>query len=181
MTRTRSFAEIAVEFHEQQMRFQEQRLRYQSWVHQFDQNMGKLSERRNKRQLLDRKERESSKIFRIQRFSSETSVAPSVAPPQVPTSPAKRAFTELTDEEWNLVSTVLPKTKKQGRPLADSRSLLNGILYAKALNCSWRAIPRRYAAYATCWRRYLHWTEDGTWPRIQKVLRQARYPQSDVS
>ena len=37
--------------------------------------------------------------------------------------------TELTDEQWERLNPLLPPRKKRGRPRADDRRTLNGVLY----------------------------------------------------
>ncbi len=36
---------------------------------------------------------------------------------------------EVTDEQWERIKPLLPKQGKVGRPRADDRTVLNGILY----------------------------------------------------
>jgi transposase len=38
-------------------------------------------------------------------------------------------FHELSDEEWEIIEPLLPPKAKVGRPRADDRMVLNGILY----------------------------------------------------
>jgi transposase len=77
---------------------------------------------------------------------------------------------ELTDEHWALIEPLLPRPKATGRPRADDRRTLNGILYVLRTGCAWMDMPREYGSYATCWRRFNRWSEDGTWERIWRFL-----------
>lgn len=43
---------------------------------------------------------------------------------------------------------------------------MEGILWILWTGCPWSELPRRYGAYATCWRRLKKWEEDDTWERI---------------
>ncbi len=38
-------------------------------------------------------------------------------------------FREVSDEEWDIVKNLLPPKSRVGRPRADGRMVLNGILY----------------------------------------------------
>lgn len=77
---------------------------------------------------------------------------------------------ELTDDQWALIAPLLPARKRRGRPRADDRTTLNGILHVLRSGCRWQDMPRRYGAPNTCWRRLAHWQADGTWERIWRTL-----------
>ena len=79
----------------------------------------------------------------------------------------------LTDKQWAIISSLLPKQdqSKGGRPRADDRKTLDGILWVLKTGAQWNELPSRYGAYATAWRRLKAWEEDGTWERIwQRML-----------
>ena len=78
--------------------------------------------------------------------------------------------TELTDEQWERLEPLLPPRKKRGRPRADDRRTLNGVLYVLRTGCRWEDVPREYGSPSTCWRRLKAWEEDGTWERIWRSL-----------
>jgi len=78
--------------------------------------------------------------------------------------------TELTDEQWERLEPLLPPRKKRGRPRADERRTLNGVLYVLHTGCRWEDVPREYGSPSTCWRRLKAWEEDGTWERIWRSL-----------
>lgn len=75
----------------------------------------------------------------------------------------------LTDEQWKLLEPFLPVAEPQaqgGRPRADNRRVLEGILWILWTGSPWRALPQEYPSPSTCWRRLRDWIEDGTWDRI---------------
>ena len=79
--------------------------------------------------------------------------------------------TELTDDQWQHLRPLLPLPRKgRGRPRADDRQTLNGILYVLRTGCRWEDVPREYGCPATCWRRLRAWGQDGTWERIWRSL-----------
>ncbi len=79
--------------------------------------------------------------------------------------------TELTDEQWTHLEPLLPSRRpKRGRPRADDRKTLNGILYVLRTGCRWQDVPREYGSPTTCWRRLKAWEEGGTWERIWRSL-----------
>ncbi len=78
--------------------------------------------------------------------------------------------TDLTDEQWQRLEPLLPPRQKRGRPRADDRKTLNGILYVLRTGCRWADVPREYSSPATCWRRLRAWENDGTWEGIWRAL-----------
>ena len=78
----------------------------------------------------------------------------------------------LTDEQWELIRPLLPAPKREGRPRADDRRTLEGILYVLRAGCRWQDMPQEYGSPVTCWRRYSQWQADGTWTQIWTTLLQ---------
>lgn len=78
----------------------------------------------------------------------------------------------LTDKQWVVISPLLPKQDqtKGGRPRADDKITLEGILWILKTGAQWNELPIKYGSSATCWRRLKRWEEDGTWKRIWKAL-----------
>lgn len=60
--------------------------------------------------------------------------------------------TDLSDAQWELIRPLLPAAKPTGRPRADDRRTLNGILYVLRTGCRWKDLPERYGSSVTCWR-----------------------------
>jgi transposase len=78
---------------------------------------------------------------------------------------------DLTDAQWAVLAPLIPKQKPgRGRPRADDRRTLNGVLYVLKTGCTWADMPREYGSPTTCWRRLNTWSEDGTWERIWRTL-----------
>ena len=78
--------------------------------------------------------------------------------------------TDLTDAQWRWLKPLLPRQGRMGRPRADDRRIINGILYVLRIGCRWDALPARYGSFDTCWRRLRQWQRDGTWIRIWRGL-----------
>lgn len=78
----------------------------------------------------------------------------------------------LTDKQWVVISPLLPKQDqtKGGRPRADGKKTLEGILWILKTGAQWSELPSKYGSYVTCWRRLKAWEEDGTWEKIWKRL-----------
>jgi len=68
----------------------------------------------------------------------------------------------LTDEQWKKIEPLIPKRpvgRKGGRPRADNRLVLEGILWVLKTGARWRDLPDRYPNPSTCWRRLREWYE----------------------
>lgn len=76
----------------------------------------------------------------------------------------------LTEAQWQRIKPLLPPRAHEGRPRADDRRTLDGILYVLRADCRWQDLPAKYGSPVTCWRRYRQWESDGTWERIWRQL-----------
>jgi transposase len=76
----------------------------------------------------------------------------------------QKAF--LSDEQWAKIEPLLPKTKSRGRPWADNRCVLEGILWVLKSGARWRDLPKEYPSPSTCWRRLRQWEEHEVWLKI---------------
>jgi transposase len=63
-----------------------------------------------------------------------------------------REFREASDCDWEVVRSFLPPLSRVGRPRADDRMVLNGILYVLTSGCRWC----KYGSYKTAWRRWVY-------------------------
>jgi transposase len=75
------------------------------------------------------------------------------------------AWRGVTDAQWAQIAPHLPRRKaspRGGRPAADDRKCFDGILWILCTGAPWKALPREYGSYPTCWRRLRQWEEDGT-------------------
>ena len=61
----------------------------------------------------------------------------------------QRYATDLTDEQWAVLDPLLPPPQHRGRPRADLREVLNGILYLNRTGCQWRLLPHEFPPWGT--------------------------------
>ena len=79
----------------------------------------------------------------------------------------------LTDEQWERVASLLPKHRhspKGGRPWADDRECLEGILWLLRSGSRWRDMPIDLPSGSTCWRRLHEWAGQGILQEIHTCL-----------
>ncbi len=60
---------------------------------------------------------------------------------------------DLTDEEWMIISPLLP-ARGRGPKRKDDRRVLNGIFYILRTGAPWRDLPERYGPRTTVYNRY---------------------------
>lgn len=81
----------------------------------------------------------------------------------------------LPDELWNEVEPILPKHPDQsdgGRPFADDRRCLRGVIFILRAGIAYQQLPTEVfgVSGSTCWRRLRDWTRAGVWPELHRRL-----------
>jgi transposase len=77
---------------------------------------------------------------------------------------------ELGEEQWDLIAPLLPKPKGRGRPRAEDRRTLNGILWLLRSGARWQDLPPKYGSRSTGHRRLQQWQDQGVWEQIRLKL-----------
>jgi transposase len=90
----------------------------------------------------------------------------------------------LTRDQYDLLSDLLPEAKPGGRPReVDLREILNAMMYLLVEGCRWRALPGDFPPWQTVYTYFRNWRKDGTWIIIHDHLHewtrieQDRHPQ----
>lgn len=81
----------------------------------------------------------------------------------------------VSDELWAAVAPHLPArppSPKGGRPRADDRAALAGVLFVLREGLRWQSLPREMGcgSGSTCWRRFAEWTAAGVWGKAHAAL-----------
>ncbi len=80
---------------------------------------------------------------------------------------------DLTDDQWALIETLMPPVKPNCRPReVDLREVVNAILYLNREGCTWRALPRDFPAWKTVYNYFARFRDDGTWAILVEALRE---------
>jgi transposase len=80
---------------------------------------------------------------------------------------------ELTNDQWERLQPLLPPQKPwTGRPAADHRRLLNGLLWLLRTGAPWRDLPARYGPWRTVASRFYRWRKAGIWERLFAAVQQ---------
>ncbi len=84
--------------------------------------------------------------------------------------------TDLTDEQWELLASLLPERKWKpggsGRPPVDVRQVLNGIVSLNKTGCQWRLLPKAFGHWSPIYGYFKRWRQEGLWARLMEALRQ---------
>ena len=82
---------------------------------------------------------------------------------------------DLTNTQWERLQSLLPPQKPHtGRPAADHRRILNGILWILRTGAPWHDLPERYGGWSTIASRFYRWRKAGIWAhRLAAVQQQA--------
>jgi transposase len=67
----------------------------------------------------------------------------------------------------------VPQPKPGGRPAEhERREIINAIAYVMRSGCAWRLMPHDLPPWSTVYDYFRQWRLDGTWERINAVLRE---------
>lgn len=77
---------------------------------------------------------------------------------------------DLTEQQWRMISALIPPAKTRGRRPTPPRRILNGILWILRTGAPWKDMPRKYPPHQTCHRRFQEWTNAGVFQEIVRVL-----------
>lgn len=64
----------------------------------------------------------------------------------------------LTFEQWELLSGLIPTAKPGGRPRSvDMQAVVNAILYILCASCAWRMLPSNFPGWKTVYHYFRAW------------------------
>src|SRR5688572_14536767 len=76
----------------------------------------------------------------------------------------------LSERQWELIEPLLPRPRSRGRPWANNRKVLEGILWILRTGARWSDLPEEYPSPSTCWRRLKLWEEQGVWLKVWRAF-----------
>ncbi|CAK9888268.1 IS5 family transposase [Pseudomonas wadenswilerensis] len=77
---------------------------------------------------------------------------------------------EIPDAAWELVADLFEQPRRSGRPRADDRLMLNGVLWVLCSGAAWRDMPERFGPWSTVYQRFRDWRNQGTFDLMLKRL-----------
>jgi AcrR family transcriptional regulator/transposase len=89
------------------------------------------------------------------------------------------ADAQIDDRTWAALAALLAshaprRGPKRGRKPITDREAVSGIVYVVRHRLRWRDLPAEggFRSSISCWRRLREWEASGTWPAIERVLRE---------
>lgn len=82
---------------------------------------------------------------------------------------------DLSDEEWNRIESVLPAAKRgrTGRPRKyELREMWNAVFYVLRTGCAWRFLPHDFPPWNDVWEHFRRWRDNGTIKLVHDALRE---------
>jgi transposase len=82
----------------------------------------------------------------------------------------KRRY-ELTDEQWERISGLLPPERgRKARPAKDNRQMVNGMVWVLRTGAPWRDLPAHYGPWKSVYTRFSRWTRSGVMAHLLREL-----------
>jgi transposase len=77
----------------------------------------------------------------------------------------------LTDEQWFLIDSFIPRSKaRTGRPPRDRRLMLEGIFWILGTGAPWRDLPGRFGPWQTVYDHFWKWRKNGVFTTVVEAL-----------
>ena len=82
-----------------------------------------------------------------------------------------RYASDVTDQEWALIASILPPPKTTGRPRSTAmRDVVDAILYIASAGCAWRMLPNDFPPVSTVRYYFYSWRDNGIFEMISHFL-----------
>ena len=79
---------------------------------------------------------------------------------------------DMSDEEWAIIESLIPAPKPGGRPATyRRRDIVDAIFYIKRSGCSWRMLPADFPYWKTVYDYFRTRKQNGVYQRINDALR----------
>ena len=75
-------------------------------------------------------------------------------------------YHKITDEQWKIIKSHLPKPKSTGRPALDSRTVFNAIFWILDSGAKWRYLPEKFGNWNSIYHKFRKWIEAGVFEKI---------------
>jgi len=84
----------------------------------------------------------------------------------------KRYASDLDDQEFAIIAPLIAQKEGSGKKrTVNIREILNTLFYRTRTGCQWRMFPKDLSPWYHAWYYYRIWRNDGTWARINMVIR----------
>jgi putative transposase len=76
--------------------------------------------------------------------------------------------TDLTDSEWEVITSILPDNRRRKHPL---RQICNGLFYVVKTGCQWRFMPENFPPWQTVYYYFRQWRDRGILEELHAAIR----------
>jgi transposase len=76
----------------------------------------------------------------------------------------------LTDEQWALLSLMLPTQRPGPASKLGDRYFIDAVLYRAKAGIPWRDLPEHFGPWKTVYNRFANWADRGVWGKVFKAL-----------
>lgn len=77
----------------------------------------------------------------------------------------------LRDDQWDRIKEGLPGGEGlAGRPVADNRRFVEGVIWIGRNGGRWRSLPAEYGKWSAVHKRFKRWSDNGIWQSIFNEL-----------
>lgn len=83
---------------------------------------------------------------------------------------SKTFYHKVTNEQWEIIETQLPKAKRTGRPGLNPRKVFNAVLFIMESGAKWRYIPKEYGNWNSIYHIFCRWIKQGVFEKILQAL-----------
>lgn len=77
---------------------------------------------------------------------------------------------KITDPQWDLIKHHFREPASTGRPPADPRAMVDGIMWRLRTGSPWRDVPEEFGSWATVYKYFDIWNSDGTLDEVKQAL-----------
>ncbi len=82
----------------------------------------------------------------------------------------------LTDEQWALIEDLFPRNGEHaGRPWADHRRMIDGMLWVLVTGAPWRDLPKEFGPWQTVYDRFNRYRRDEALLPVDERFRVVAY------
>jgi len=78
---------------------------------------------------------------------------------------------DLSDAEWALLEPELRGRRQKNPCGANTRAVVNAVLYIARTGCQWRFLPHDFPKWQTVAKTYYRWINRGVWEKVNETLR----------
>jgi putative transposase len=79
----------------------------------------------------------------------------------------KNYYTDLSEEEWQIISPLFPNHKNKHT----KKEIVNAVFYILRAGCPWRLLPNDFPPWQTVYSHFRDWQNLGIWEKMNEMLR----------